>query len=66
MGEQLCDCGEEDSSQLQQVSNHVQQSRTLQGQETQNLPQSKDLNEALEREPYYTRSIEEIMASFMV
>ena len=25
----------------------------------------RDLNEALEREPYYTQSIEEIMANFM-
>ena len=29
-----------------------------------NLPQSQGLNEALEREPYYTRSIEEIMTRF--
>ena len=34
MGEQLCDHGEEDPNQLQQ------QSRTLQGQETENLPRS--------------------------
>ena len=33
-GEQLCDCGEEDPNQLQQ------QSRTLQGQETKDLPRS--------------------------
>ena len=40
-GEQLCDHGEEDSSQLQQVSSHLQQSRTLQGQEkVANLPGS--------------------------
>ena len=46
----------------QPVSSHLQQSRTLQGQEIANLPRS--LNEALEREPYYTQSIEEIMARF--
>ena len=54
MGEQLCDCGEEDSD----VSNS-QSDRKL-----QICLDPRDLNEALEREPYYTQSIEEIMARF--
>ena len=44
MGEQLCDCGEEGSRCLQKST----------GQELTICLDPRDLNEALEREPYYT------------
>ena len=66
MGEQLCDHGEEDSSQLQQVSNWLSTAvkNTPRTGNSEFALNPRDLNEALEREPYYTRSIEEIMAKF--
>ena len=60
MGQQLCNHGKEGSNQFQQFSF----TRVQCFQETSHLPWSQRLNKALEREPYYTHSIEEIIGKF--
>ena len=61
MGEQLCDCGEEDSSKSPTISSSQGHSKD---RKLRICLDPRDLNEALEMEPYYTRLIEEIMAKF--
>ena len=58
MGQQLCNCGEEGSSQFLQDSNQLQQSGHSMNKKLRICLDPRDLNEALEREPYYTWSIE--------
>ena len=64
-GEQLCDHGEKktpvDSSKSPTISSSQGHSKD---RKLRICLDPRDLNEALEREPYYTRSIEEIMAKF--
>ena len=61
MGQRLFDCGKEGSSQFQQCS-FIRV--TVFPKKLRVCLDPRDLNKALEREPYYTCSIKEILGKF--